>query len=221
MRPTERIGKVFDLLRREQDPSYLGLVADFLAAHYFKEEHGGYPAYAVEQVGGDVVLAKKKILVFVTPVLCEWPDPANREPVASLWFLACDQADDQTSFAVEIELVVEQLQLPMPSAEARDPGGDRVLAGDPLALTMKAVRVELAGDSPAAGYPEPLPAEGIRFSVGEFTNGEHSPVYEFAMAGIVPLLALSAVREDRDPSPTFAKELEAMRQEIEGPGEDA
>jgi hypothetical protein len=204
--------------------AYRELIVDFLAVRAVKDKHRGYPAFAGELVAdGAGMLAERKLLVVVNTVLCKWPE-GRQAP--SLWFLVRKggraPGEFFDSFAIETELVLEalantdspagDLQIALPAVEARGPGVDGVVAGDPLSLRIAPTRIELA-----PGKPERrLPANGIRFDVRGFEDGlRDPPPYSFAMVGLIPFLALDAAMVQYSGPTSVDLELEELRQEIE------
>jgi hypothetical protein len=209
--------------------AYRELIADFLAVRAVRERHqGGYPAFEGELMAdGAGMLVERKLLVFVRAVLCEWREGSRVKAAApSLWFLISRGGNTPEafvdSFAVETELVIEalqkissspeDLQIPLPAVEARDPDVDRVVAGDPLHLRISYTRIE-----PVPGRVEPrLPAAGIRFAVGGIEEKlKRPPPFSFAMVGLTPLLALDAAIVQYSGPSSFVLELEELGQEIE------
>ena len=198
---------------------YWQLIADFLATHSFKQEHGGYPAFEGDYIGdGSAFQANRKVNVFVRAVLCESPESSHIKSAPSRWFLSGEGAAEFCSFAVETELLIEALENvehdnPIPAVEALEPEITRVLGGLPLYLRLKPCRIE-----PAPGRTrEPrLPAHGIYLEVGEIENErEKPPAYSFAMAGITPFLAFTVALDEYPGPSSFALELDELRQEIE------
>jgi hypothetical protein len=204
--------------------AYREQIADFLVAHSFRQDHGGYLAFEGELIaGGTAMQVDRQVVVDVEGVLCEWPEAARIKPVPSLWFSIDNEGVPFASFAVETELVIEALenaappmpgfQMPIPAVEARDPHLDRVVGGDSLQLGITPIRVEAASE---AAEPR-LPAGGIHFEIWKPAEDEQekAAAYSFAMAGLVPMLALSAALARYSGPSAFDLEADELRQEIE------
>jgi hypothetical protein len=216
---------------RRETPSdgaaYRQLITEFLDIRAVRREYEGYPAIEGELIAdGTGMLAERKLMVFVRAVLCEWPEGSGVKAAPSLWFLVCKDGHAPEafldSFAVETEVVLEalqnidpagpDLQIPLPAVEAREPGIDTVVAGDPLYLGISSTRIE-----PVAGeLDQAPPTAGIRFAVEGVEEGcRCAPGYSFAMAGLTPFLALDAAMVQYSGPSSFALELDELRQEIE------
>jgi hypothetical protein len=209
--------------RSDGDAAAFGkLIPDFLSVHHFKREYGGYRAFEGEVIAdGKAIQADRELVVFVSTVLCRWPEQAAAiEMAPSLWFRARDESGEFNSFAAETDLVLEalnyagpssrELQIPIPAVKVRNGEGNSVVAGDPIHLRICSTLVE-----PSPGSTEAhLPAPGIRFDTRE-SEREKPPAYSFAMAGLTPFLALSAALDDYSGPTSFALELEELRQDIE------
>lgn len=208
---------------------YPALTADFLVAHSSMQELGGYPGCDGDY-DGEVVRVTSRFLVYVSAVVCEWPEPSTLDPErASLWFVVLDEQNGTRSFAVETESLIGALEnlgpalsrldrrqrtRAIPAVEVQGQGDDDhviPVPGSTLSLALMAVQIQGEADTPR------LPTDGIRFEIGDAAPGAGSPAFSFTLEGLVPFIALSVAHQDpaAGPPKSFSEELDELAAEME------